>query len=49
MSEEKTKSITVQLDGNTHRDLKIKIAKEGVTLKEYVVKLIKDDLKKGGN
>lgn len=46
MSEEKIKTVTVRLPEGLHRDLKIKIAQEGVTLQNYLLHLIQADLKK---
>ncbi|MFU7517653.1 toxin-antitoxin system HicB family antitoxin [Clostridium sp. HCS.1] len=42
---EKEKTITIRIDEELHRKIKIKIAKEGITLKDYLVDLIKEDLK----
>lgn len=42
---EKEKTITIRIDEELHRKIKIKIANEGVTLKDYLVDLIKKDLK----
>ncbi len=38
------KTITIRIDEELHRKIKIKIANESVTLKDYVVDLIKKDL-----
>lgn len=39
------KTITIRIDEELHRNIKIKIAKEGKTLKDYLVDLVKEDLK----
>ena len=41
---EKVKTITLRVDENLHKEIKIKIAKEGISLKEYMTKLIEMDL-----
>lgn len=41
------KTITIRVDEETHRKIKIRIAQEGVTLKDYILNLINKDLKKG--
>lgn len=38
------KTITIRIDEELHRKIKIKIANEGKTLKDYIVYLIKEDL-----
>ncbi|MDO4721441.1 MAG: toxin-antitoxin system HicB family antitoxin [Peptostreptococcaceae bacterium] len=38
------KTITIRIDEKLHRELKIHIAKENITLKDYLVELIKKDL-----
>ena len=38
------KTVTIRIPSELHRDIKIRIAKEQVSLKEYLVKLIKADL-----
>lgn len=40
------KTITVRISEDLHRAIKIKIAQEGVSLKDYVVSLIQKDLEK---
>lgn len=40
------KTITIRISEELHKDVKIKIARSGVTLKDYLVNLIKEDLKK---
>jgi predicted DNA binding CopG/RHH family protein len=40
------KTITIRVSEELHKDIKIKIAQEGVTLKDYVLDLIEKDLKK---
>ncbi|WP_084424774.1 toxin-antitoxin system HicB family antitoxin [Caloramator sp. ALD01] len=39
------KTITIRVSEELHRDIKIKIAKEGISLKDYVIGLIEKDLK----
>lgn len=46
MADNKIKSITVRLTEDLHRELKVKVAQEGITLQDYIVKLIVTDLKK---
>ena len=41
----KEKTITIRIDEELHRKIKIKIANEGGKLKEYLVDLIEKDLK----
>lgn len=48
MSEEKIKSVTVRMPESVHRELKRKVASEGLKLQDYLLNMIKDDLKKGG-
>lgn len=38
------KTITIRIDEELHRDIKIHIAKEGISLKDYVVSLVKSNL-----
>lgn len=38
------KTITIRVDEELHRKIKIKIANEGKTLKDYLVDLVKEDL-----
>lgn len=45
MEKEKRK-ITVEVDPEFYRDIKIEIAKRNITLKEYITTLIETDLKK---
>ncbi|WP_214720685.1 toxin-antitoxin system HicB family antitoxin [Exiguobacterium sp. s192] len=40
------KTITVRISEDLHKAIKIKIAQEGVSLKDYVVSLIQKDLEK---
>lgn len=40
------KAIHFKVDEGFYREIKIKIAKEGKTLKDYVIELIKQDLEK---
>ena len=38
------KTINFKVDESFYKEIKIHIAKEGITLKDYVIKLIKKDL-----
>ncbi|WP_446897418.1 toxin-antitoxin system HicB family antitoxin [Clostridium sp. LBM24168] len=38
------KTITIRIDDNLHKDIKINIAKKGISLKDYIVGLVKKDL-----
>jgi len=38
------KTITIRIDDALHKDIKINIAKRGISLKDYIVQLIKKDL-----
>lgn len=38
------KTITIRIDDELHKDIKVNIAKKGISLKDYVVGLIKSDL-----
>jgi predicted DNA binding CopG/RHH family protein len=40
------KTITVRISEDLHKAVKIRIAQEGVSLKDYVVNLIQSDLGK---
>lgn len=40
------KTITIRVDEELHKAVKMLIAKRGIKLKEYLLKLIKDDLAK---
>ncbi|WP_339001541.1 hypothetical protein KST09_11735 [Fusobacterium animalis] len=42
------KTINFKTEEELYKKIKIKIAEEGVTLKNYVTKLIEEDLKGGG-
>lgn len=39
------KNIGIKVNEELYREIKIKIAKEGKTLKEYILELVKKDLK----
>lgn len=41
---ESFKTITLRVEEDLHREIKIKIAKEGILLKEYLIGLIEKDL-----
>ncbi|MBP2032580.1 putative HicB family RNase H-like nuclease [Clostridium algifaecis] len=38
------KTITVRIDDDLHKAIKVNIAKRGISLKDYIVGLIKKDL-----
>ena len=38
------RNIGIKVDEDTYKQIKIKVAQEGITLKEYVLALIKKDL-----
>lgn len=38
------KTITIRVDDKLHRDIKIRIAKDQISLKDYIVQLINADL-----
>lgn len=40
------KTITVRVSEDLHKAIKIRIAEEGISLKDYVVQLIQKDLAK---
>ncbi len=40
------KAINFKVDEELYKEIKIKVATEGVTLKKYIIDLIKKDLKK---
>lgn len=39
------KTITIRIDEELHKKIKIKIAHKGITLKQYIVDLINEDFK----
>ena len=39
------KTISIRITEEFHKEIKIKIAKDGITLKDYILGLIKKDLK----
>lgn len=39
------RTITIKVEEDFYRDIKIRIAQEGITLKDYILDLIKEDLK----
>lgn len=41
-----TKSITVRVSPELHRELKVFVANTGISLQEYITKLIEEDMKK---
>jgi len=40
------KTLAFRIDEEFHRKIKIHLAKEGITLRDYVLGLIRDDLEK---
>lgn len=38
------KSITIRVDESLHKDIKVHIAKQGISLKDYLEQLVKKDL-----
>ena len=40
-----TKTVTLRLEEELHRELKIRMAQEGRTIQDYAVELIKRDMK----
>lgn len=38
------KNIGIKVDAELYKKIKVKIAQEGITLKEYILKLIQKDL-----
>lgn len=38
------KTITIRIDEELHKDIKVHIAKKGMSLKDYLLELIKKDL-----
>lgn len=40
------KAVNVKLEDDLHLELKIKLVKEGITFNEYILNLIKQDMKK---
>ncbi len=40
------KAINFKVDESFYKDIKVHIAKEGITLKDYIIKLIKNDLER---
>jgi len=40
------KALTVRVDDDFHKKIKIKTAIEGITIQNYIINLIKEDLKK---
>lgn len=40
----KEKNIGIKVDENFYKKIKIRIAEEGITLKEYILRLIEKDL-----
>jgi len=39
------KNIGIKVDDEFYKQIKVKIAQDGISLKEYILKLIKADLK----
>ena len=42
----KEKNIGIRVDEDFYKKIKIRIAEDGITLKEYILKLIEEDLNK---
>lgn len=40
------KTITIRIDEELHKSVKVKIAQEGISLKDYLINLICKDLNK---
>lgn len=40
------KTISIRVTEDFHKEIKIKIAKDGISLKDYILNLIKKDLNK---
>jgi len=40
------KTITIRVTQELHKQIKVKIAKKGISLKDYLIDLIEKDLKK---
>lgn len=40
------KAINFKVDENFYKEIKIKVAKDGITLKDYIISLIRKDLEK---
>lgn len=40
----KERTISIRVKEDFYKDIKIRIAKEGITLKDYILNLIKEDL-----
>lgn len=38
------KTITIRVDENMYKKIKVEVALQGITLKEYILKLIKEDM-----
>lgn len=42
------KTMTIRLDEELHKRIKLKAVKEGKTVKDYILNLVKQDLEKEG-
>lgn len=40
------KTITIRVAEELHKEIKVKIAQDGISLKDYILELIEKDLKK---
>ena len=40
------KTITIRVADDLHKEIKIKIAQQGISLKDYILKLIEQDMAK---
>ena len=46
MAADKEKGINFKVDENFYKKVKIKVATEGITIKDYIIKLVEQDLEK---
>lgn len=42
------KTITIRIDDELHKKIKVAIAQKGITLKDYIVQLVENDLNSDG-
>lgn len=40
------KAINFKVDEEFYKEIKVKVAKDGITLKDYIINLIRNDLEK---
>lgn len=43
---QKNKTINIRLSEDLHRAIKMKVARDGTTITDYLIKLVKEDLRK---